>query len=57
MIKKLNYDPWEQSSDDGVFWMPFTDFVQHFASVYVCYIFKDDGQPPAVIPDQRPVAE
>ena len=41
MIKKLNYDPWEQSSNDGVFWMSFTDFVQHFASVYVCFIFKE----------------
>lgn len=47
----LGYDP-ATSQDDGLFWMRFSDFTAHFASVYVCRVFKLVGAPtlPSSIP-------
>jgi len=39
MRKKLNYDP-DKSGDDGLFWMSWSDFTQHFEDIYLCRVFK-----------------
>jgi hypothetical protein len=37
MRQKLQYD---DSSDDGVFWMCFEDFAVNFRNLYVCRLFE-----------------
>jgi len=45
--KKLNF----KDEDDGEFWMPFSDFTQHFMYVFVCRVF-DDAKPPKQLSGQ-----
>jgi hypothetical protein len=47
MRQKLGYNPSASSSDDGIFWISFDDFVINFRNVYVCRLFRtvsDGGQ-------------
>lgn len=32
---------WRRESNDGTFWMVFSDFVQLFTRLYLCRIFPD----------------
>eukprot|EP00752_Nemacystus_decipiens_P004063 g3721.t1 len=34
--------PWQRDSNDGTFWMVFSDFVRLFTKVYLCRVFPDE---------------
>ncbi|CAM9797164.1 unnamed protein product [Pylaiella littoralis] len=34
--------PWRRDSNDGTFWMVFSDFVRLFTKVYLCRVFPDE---------------
>lgn len=47
MQNKLDYKPDDGKTQDGVFWMQWSDFTTHFEDIYVCRLFKsvEDGGP------------
>lgn len=34
--------PWQRDSNDGTFWLVFSDFVRLFTKVYLCRVFPDE---------------
>ncbi len=34
--------PWRRDSNDGTFWMIFSDFVRLFTKVHLCRVFPDE---------------
>lgn len=39
MMNLCNY---EDTAEDGVFWMDFNDYVEEFSEIYVCRVFNED---------------
>ena len=35
-------NPWRRDSNDGTFWMVFSDFIRLFTKVYLCRVFPDE---------------
>jgi hypothetical protein len=44
ICKQVDYTPSSAKSDDGVFWMAFSDFAKNFTEIYVLRIFKPISQ-------------
>jgi len=39
---RLRHQLQMEDKDDGIFWMPFKDFVKHFNGLTICKVFDED---------------
>lgn len=40
--RMMNLCNYEDTAEDGVFWMDFNDYVEEFTEIYVCRVFNED---------------